>query len=116
MTFFLSVQDRSVIVLCNLKARNMRGIKSHGMLLCASNETHDQVEPLTPPEGAQVGERAYFGPGGPAGQPEPETPNKVRACGAAVPKQGSTSCAVVHNSLSLCEHHALSQNALANSS
>ena len=93
-------------MLCNLKARNMRGIKSHGMLLCASNETHDQVEPLTPPEGAQVGERVFFGPGGPAGQPEAETPNKVRGCGAAVLIRGSTSGAVVYKSLDLCHHHA----------
>ena len=25
-------QDRRVLVLCNLKARNMRGVKSHGMV------------------------------------------------------------------------------------
>ena len=94
MTSCLPVQDRPVIVLCNLKARNMRGIKSHGMLLCASNATHDQVEPLTPPEGAQVGERVFFGEGGQARQPEAETPNKVRGCGAAILMQGSTSSAI----------------------
>ena len=82
-------------MLCNLKARNMRGIKSHGMLLCASNATHAQVEPLPPPEGAQVGERVFFSQGGPAGQPEAETPNKVRGCGAAVLMQVSTSSAIV---------------------
>lgn len=37
------MQDRLVIVLANLKARNMRGIKSHGMLLAASNEEHTEV-------------------------------------------------------------------------
>jgi tRNA-binding EMAP/Myf-like protein len=42
----------------------MRGIKSHGMLLCASNAAHDAVEPLAPPEGAAVGERVWFGEGG----------------------------------------------------
>ena len=78
-------------MLCNLKARNMRGIKSHGMLLCASSGAHDRVEPLTPPEGAQVGERVFFGQGGPAGQPEAETPNKVRGAAAM---QGSISSAV----------------------
>lgn len=44
------MQGRSVVVLANLKPRNMRGIKSHGMLLCASNDAHDAVEPLRPPE------------------------------------------------------------------
>jgi tRNA-binding EMAP/Myf-like protein len=50
-----------VVVLCNLKARNMRGIKSHGMLLAASNEGHDVVEPLVPPQGAAPGARLWFG-------------------------------------------------------
>ena len=48
------MQDRNVVVICNLKARNMRGIKSHGMVLCASNEAHDVVEPLQPPADAEV--------------------------------------------------------------
>lgn len=39
-----------MVVLCNLKPRNMRGIKSFGMLLCASDEAHENVEPLLPPE------------------------------------------------------------------
>jgi tRNA-binding EMAP/Myf-like protein len=55
------MQQRQVVVLCNLKPRNMRGVKSHGMLLCASNDGHDAVEPLCPPEGAVVGERVWFG-------------------------------------------------------
>lgn len=53
--------NRPVLVLCNLKARNMRGIKSFGMLLCASDKAHENVEPLSPPEGALVGERVWFG-------------------------------------------------------
>jgi methionine--tRNA ligase beta chain len=52
--------DRSVIVLCNLKPRAMRGVTSYGMLLCASNEDHSVVDPLTAPEGAQVGELVSF--------------------------------------------------------
>lgn len=55
------IQGRKVLVLANLKARNMRGIKSHGMLLCASNEDHTKVEPLSVPEGAINGERVFFG-------------------------------------------------------
>lgn len=38
------LQGRSVVVLASLKPRNMRGIKSHGMLLCASNKEHTQVK------------------------------------------------------------------------
>lgn len=30
------LQDRLVVVLCNLKAQKMRGVESQGMLLCAS--------------------------------------------------------------------------------
>ncbi len=52
---------KKVLVLANLKARNMRGIKSHGMLLCASNADHTEVEPLTAPAEAVNGERVYFG-------------------------------------------------------
>lgn len=48
------MQDRDVVVICNLKGRNMRGVKSHGMVLCASDEAHENVEPLMPPAGCQV--------------------------------------------------------------
>eukprot|EP00638_Chattonella_subsalsa_P000818 CAMPEP_0117755164 /NCGR_PEP_ID=MMETSP0947-20121206/13283_1 /TAXON_ID=44440 /ORGANISM="Chattonella subsalsa, Strain CCMP2191" /LENGTH=309 /DNA_ID=CAMNT_0005574435 /DNA_START=63 /DNA_END=992 /DNA_ORIENTATION=+ len=49
-----------VVVLCNLKPRAMRGVDSAGMLLCASNEEHTEVDPLTPPEGSIVGEIITF--------------------------------------------------------
>lgn len=61
---FLVFPDSAVCLLfppLALQARNMRGIKSHGMLLAASNEEHTEVEPLAPPEGAAVGERVWFG-------------------------------------------------------
>lgn len=51
---------RSVVVLCNLKPRAMRGVLSHGMLLCASNEDHTQVDPLAAPDGAPLGELVTF--------------------------------------------------------
>lgn len=35
--------NRHVIVLCNLKPRPLKGIASHGMLLCASNSDHTMV-------------------------------------------------------------------------
>ncbi|KAL3835130.1 hypothetical protein ACJIZ3_009866 [Penstemon smallii] len=55
------LQDRNVIVLANLKARNMRGVKSYGMLMAASDVSHEKVELLVPPEGAVPGERVWFG-------------------------------------------------------
>ena len=55
-------------VLCNLKPASMRGIKSQAMVLAASNADHTEVELVTPPEGAQVGERVTF-PGFP-GEPD----------------------------------------------
>ena len=69
------MQDRPVVVLCNLKPRNMRGIKSNGMLLCASNDAHDVVEPLVPPEGAEPGARIVVGEGE---ADEPASPNQVQ--------------------------------------
>ncbi|XP_073135909.1 uncharacterized protein [Henckelia pumila] len=55
------LQDRNVIVLANLKPRNMRGVKSSGMLMAASDEAHEKVELLVPPDGAVPGERVWFG-------------------------------------------------------
>eukprot|EP00190_Bangiopsis_sp_CCMP1999_P004698 CAMPEP_0198728216 /NCGR_PEP_ID=MMETSP1475-20131203/7998_1 /TAXON_ID= ORGANISM="Unidentified sp., Strain CCMP1999" /NCGR_SAMPLE_ID=MMETSP1475 /ASSEMBLY_ACC=CAM_ASM_001111 /LENGTH=188 /DNA_ID=CAMNT_0044490521 /DNA_START=446 /DNA_END=1009 /DNA_ORIENTATION=- len=60
---YVSAEDltgRKVIVLCNLKPRAMRGITSQGMLLCASNADHTEVDPLSPPEGAENGELVTF--------------------------------------------------------
>lgn len=51
-----AMQGRDVIVLCNLKPRAMRGVTSHGMLLCASSEDHSEVVPLSPPVGASIGD------------------------------------------------------------
>lgn len=67
------MQNRSVLVLCNLKARNLVGFPSHGMVLCASNADHTKVEFAVPPEGAKIGERVTFE--GIVGEPEAE--NKV---------------------------------------
>lgn len=55
------LQGRNVVVLANLKPRNMRGIKSNGMLLAASDASHENVELLSPPEGSCLGERVWFG-------------------------------------------------------
>ncbi|BFI25823.1 hypothetical protein MPTK2_1g24710 [Marchantia polymorpha subsp. ruderalis] len=55
------LEGRNVVVLANLKPRNMRGVKSNGMLLAASNAEHTTVQLLCPPEGAAPGERVWFG-------------------------------------------------------
>ncbi|KAL3797395.1 hypothetical protein HJC23_010521 [Cyclotella cryptica] len=67
------MQGRTVLVLCNLKARSLVGFPSHGMVLCASNADHTSVEFAVPPEGAKIGERVIFE--GIEGEPEAE--NKV---------------------------------------
>uniref|UniRef100_A0A4W6FRX5 Tyrosine--tRNA ligase n=1 Tax=Lates calcarifer TaxID=8187 RepID=A0A4W6FRX5_LATCA len=54
------LQDRMVLLLCNLKPQKMRGIESQAMLLCASIEGEPRrVEPLDPPEGSSPGERVF---------------------------------------------------------
>lgn len=48
------MQDRMVIVLCNLKPAKMRGVTSEAMVMCAS--TPEKVEILSPPAGAVPGD------------------------------------------------------------
>jgi aminoacyl tRNA synthase complex-interacting multifunctional protein 1 len=47
-----------VIVMANLKPRPLAGFNSNGMVVCASNHEHTQVE-LIIPEG-EIGERIYL--------------------------------------------------------
>ncbi|XP_014603079.1 PREDICTED: tyrosine--tRNA ligase, cytoplasmic isoform X1 [Polistes canadensis] len=55
------MQERMVLVLANLKAANLRGIQSHGMVLCASADAPTkQVEPLRPPENSNPGDRIFI--------------------------------------------------------
>ncbi|KAL7534507.1 hypothetical protein ACHAXR_005921 [Thalassiosira sp. AJA248-18] len=67
------MQNRDVLVLCNLKEAKMGGYPSHGMVLCACNADHTSVEFAVPPAGAKIGERVTFE--GFEGDPEPA--NKV---------------------------------------
>lgn len=70
------MQGRKVVVVCNLKPVKMRGIKSCAMVLAASpkvkegevDEDKGPVELVSPPEGAQAGDRVFFE--GWQGQPE----------------------------------------------
>ncbi|KAG6975764.1 hypothetical protein JG688_00002066 [Phytophthora aleatoria] len=57
------MQDRRVLVLCNLKPRNLVGFRSHGMVMCAAvplGDDKEKVAFVTPPEGAKIGERITF--------------------------------------------------------
>jgi aminoacyl tRNA synthase complex-interacting multifunctional protein 1 len=67
------LENRRVIVLCNLKKRNLVGFPSHGMVMCAANDDHSAVEYMEPPADAKIGERVLFE--GYQGDPEPE--NKI---------------------------------------
>jgi len=48
------MQNRMVVILCNLKPAKMRGIMSEAMVMCAS--TPEKVEILAPPSGAAPGD------------------------------------------------------------
>nr|KAF6380941.1 hypothetical protein mMyoMyo1_020652 [Myotis myotis] len=72
------LQNRLVVVLCNLKPQKMRGIESQGMLLCASMEgVSRKVEPLDPPAGSAPGERVFV-KGYEKGQPDDELKPKKK--------------------------------------
>ncbi|KAG2495304.1 hypothetical protein HYH03_006576 [Edaphochlamys debaryana] len=51
------MQNRLVVVVCNLKPAKMREVMSYGMVLCASDEGHTKVDPVLVPEGVPIGER-----------------------------------------------------------
>ena len=110
------IEGQLVVVLANLKARNMAGVSSHGMLLCASDASHEKVELLVCPEGSVPGERIKFGDFD-AEQLDPHTENQMKkkktwekvapdlrttdACGAAykdlpmVTSAGAVACASI---------------------
>ncbi|KAK9709169.1 G4 quadruplex nucleic acid binding protein [Basidiobolus ranarum] len=50
--------DIDVVLVCNLKPVNMRGIKSHAMVLAVNDGT--SIELVTPPAGSKPGDRVYF--------------------------------------------------------
>jgi tRNA-binding EMAP/Myf-like protein len=45
------------VVWANLKPRKLAHIMSQGMVMCAGNADHTQIEIVRPPEGAKIGER-----------------------------------------------------------
>lgn len=46
-----------VVVFVNLKPRKLADLMSEGMVMCASNAEHTEIELMRPPEGSVVGER-----------------------------------------------------------
>ena len=54
------LKDSLVVVIANLKKRNLKGWPSHGMILCTSDKD-GKVEPLRPPEGSQAGDLVMIG-------------------------------------------------------
>lgn len=53
------MQDKLVLVVCNLKASKILGFNSNGMVLAAKGED-DKTELVEPPEGSKVGERVFI--------------------------------------------------------
>lgn len=75
------MQNINVVVLANLKPRNMRGVKSSGMLMAASDASHENVELLVPPDGSVPGQRIWFGSvDEKESLPDPASPNQVSHC------------------------------------
>jgi len=65
------LDQKMVLVLCNLKSRSLVGFPSHGMVLCASNSDHTSVQLMAPSSGSKIGERVLFD--GYRGDPESES-------------------------------------------
>ena len=54
------MENQLVVVLTNLKAKNLAGFPSHGMVLCAETPNKSSVELITPPEGSIPGDLVSF--------------------------------------------------------
>ena len=55
-----SLKGQLVVVLCNLKPRELCGWMSHGMLLCA-NDSSGKIDFLRPPANSEPGDRVIIG-------------------------------------------------------
>ena len=54
------MQDRLVLVVCNLKAAKIVDFMSNGMVLAAKSTDGTKAELITPPEGSLIGERVFI--------------------------------------------------------
>ncbi|KAJ2396447.1 G4 quadruplex nucleic acid binding protein [Coemansia sp. RSA 2559] len=55
-----NMNNRDVVLVCNLKPAAMRGVKSYAMVLCATSPDGNAVEFVEPPKGSKPGDRVYF--------------------------------------------------------
>lgn len=83
---FEDMQDRLVLVVCNLKAAKIVGFTSNGMVLAAKGE--GKVELITPPEGSKIGERVFIE--GLTGEPQSSAQVKKRKTWNKVTKELKT--------------------------
>ncbi|KAJ3192520.1 hypothetical protein HK101_006377, partial [Irineochytrium annulatum] len=54
------LQDRMVVLLCNLKPQPLRGVESQAMVLAATSSDGTKTELLDAPKGSAPGDRAWF--------------------------------------------------------
>jgi methionine--tRNA ligase beta chain len=80
------MQDREVLVVCNLKAAKIVGFVSNGMVLAAKAD--GKVELVAPPAGSKVGERVFIE--GLSGEPITSTQVKKKKTWEAVAKDLKT--------------------------
>ena len=52
--------DKFCVVFANLKPRKLAHIMSQGMVMCASNADHTDIEFIRPPAGSKIGERVFL--------------------------------------------------------
>mmetsp|Transcript_19466 Transcript_19466/g.39660 ORF Transcript_19466/g.39660 Transcript_19466/m.39660 type:complete len:784 (+) Transcript_19466:133-2484(+) len=81
------MQDRKVLVVCNLKPAKIVGFESNGMVLAAKSPD-GKVELVTPPADAPVGERVFID--GLSGEPFSSTQMKKKKTWEAVSKDLKT--------------------------
>jgi len=70
------MRDRLLVVVCNMKATNFRGVRSEAMVLAANNADGTIVELVDPPSGAKPGTKITVE--GFAGVPEKELSPKLK--------------------------------------
>jgi methionine--tRNA ligase beta chain len=78
------MQDRKVLVVCNLKSAKIVGFASNGMVLAAKSEDGAKVELVDPPADAAIGERVFVE--GLSGEPVSSTQVKKKKIWEAVAK------------------------------
>ncbi len=70
------MENKLVVLLCNLKPAKMRGIESQAMVLCATSSDGNRVEFLEPPSNSKPGDICNFD--GYKGSPEPLLKSKQK--------------------------------------